>query len=314
MRDLSTEFGSIPILSALTVVLILSGLLIIAPLKGRPDENVDRNATLKSANLADLSEGELQRLAVDVLSTLSKKSKLIDPDATGKSESITQPLGSSQMLLGLKNARRLLPLAKQLTLEFLHERVKTSALTNEARLIAAVNHLLIDHSLSDSAEVREGDLSKIWIGPDYARYLVSDDEAVLLLSHELTHVAVRAGRLNKFIDSVTTTARLSANLELNQAQNEELACDFSAAEVLKRFIASHPTNEPSSKRFSLAFGYETPAKRLARAWSDFCASYRGDSRDDQHLGQDETIRALIVLDQDLKAFVPDDALPSHFCQ
>ena len=314
MRDLSTEFGSIPILSAVTVVLILSGLLIIAPLKAGPDESVDRNATLKPANLADMPEAELERLAADVLSTLSKKSKLIDAEATGTTESISRQPGSSQMLLGLKNARRLLPLAKQLTLEFLHERVKTSALTKEARLIAAVNHLVIDHGLGDSAEVREGDLSKIWIGPDYATYLVSDDEAVLLLSHELTHVAVRAGRLNKFIDSVTTTARLSANLELNHEQNEELACDFSAAEVLKRFIATHPTNELSSKRFSLAFGYETPAKRLTRAWSDFCASYRGDSRDDQHLGQDETIRALIVLDQDLTAFVPDDALPSRFCQ
>jgi hypothetical protein len=288
--------------------------LIIAPLKRGSDENFDGNATLKPANLADLPEAELQRLAADVLSTLSKKGKLNDPVTTGKSESISQTPGSSPMLLGLKNARRLLPQAKQLTLEFLHERVKTSALTKEARLIAAVNHLVIDHSLGDSAEVREGDLSKIWIGPDYATYLVSDDEAVLLLTHELTHVAVRAGKLNKFIDSVTTTARLSARIELNQQQNEELACEFTAAEVLKRFIATNPTNEPSSERFSLAFGYETPAKRLTRAWADFCASYRGDSRDNQHLGQDETIRALIVLDQDLKAFVPDDSLPSRFCQ
>jgi len=303
---------SITILSAVTLGL-LAGLLIIAPLKGRSNENVYRNAALMPVNLADLREAELEQLAEDVLSTLTERNKLIAQDATGKSESISQPLKPPQIRLGLKNARRLLPLAKRLTIESLRERVQSSRLMKEARLIASVNHLVLDQTLSDSAEVRSEDLSKIWIGPDYATDLISDDEAVLLLSHELTHVAARTGRLHKFIDSVTLTARLYAGIELNQEQKEELACDFTAAEVLKRFIATHPTSEPSSMRFSLAFGYETPAKRLTRAWTDFCASYRGDSRDDQHLSQDQTIRSLIVLDQDLKALISDDALVTRFC-
>jgi hypothetical protein len=302
----------ITILSALTLG-IVSGLLIVAPLKGRSNKNVDRNAALMSANLADLPEADLEQLAADVLSTLTEKSKVIAQDATGKSESIPQPFNPRQILLGIKNARRLLPLAKRLTLESLRERVKTSALTKEARLIASVNRLVLDPDLGDSGEVRAEDLSKIWIGPDYATYLVSDDEAVLLLSHELTHVAARTGRLNNFIDSVARTARISVGIEFNQEQKEELACDFTAAEVLKRFIASHPTSEPSFKRFSLPFGYETPAKRLTRAWADFCTSYRGASRDDEHLSRDQTIRSLIVLDQDLKALVPDDALETRFC-
>ena len=181
-------------------------------------------------------------------------------------------------------------------------------------MIASVNQVLLDRTMGNSAEVRDDSLSIIWIGPEYAIDLVSDDEALLLLSHELTHVAARAGRLNRFIDSVTTLAQESAGVEVKHRQKEELACDFTAAEVLKRFIANNPTSEPSSTRFSLAFGYETRSERLSRAWADFCASYRGDARDNDHLSQDHTLRSLIVLDQDLKAFVPDDALASRFCR
>ena len=304
---------SITILTALALAL-LAGLLALAPIKERSNENVNSKPAFKPVNLADLPDAELEQLAADVLSTLTAKHKLITQAEAGKNEALSEPPNRRQIRLGLKNARRLLPLAKRLTLETLRDRVKTSPLTREARLIASVNHLVLDQTLSDRAEVRDEDLSKIWIGPDYAIGLTSDDEAVVLLSHELTHIAARSGRLNKFIESVTTTAQLGARIESNSEQKEELACDFTAAEVLKRFIALHPTSELNSMRFSLPFGYEAPAKRLTRAWADFCASYTGDSRDDEHLSQDQTLRSLIVLDQDLKAFVPDDALVTRFCR
>jgi len=84
--------------------------------------------------------------------------------------------------------------------------------------------------------------------------------------------------------------------------------------VLKRFIVMNPTSESSTMRFSLAFGYENPEKRLARAWADFCASYKGESRDKEHLSRDQTIRSLLVLDEEFKSFVPDDAVVSRFCR
>jgi len=295
-------------LSALTVGMLL-GMVIIAPLTGRSKENVERTAAAaKPSDFADLPVPELAQLAGDVLAKLNDKSKLLAPD-TAVSESPDSNVNSLHIQMGIKNARRLLSLAKRLTLESLHERVKNPNLSKEAKLIASVKKVLLDPSLSDSAEVRSGDLTKIWVGPDYAAYLTSDDEAVLLLTHELTHVAARAGRLTAYIDRVNNTA----HTDLNDDQKEELACDFTAAEVLKRFIASHPTSEPNSLRFSLAFGYEPPAKRLTRAWADFCASYRGDARDDTHLSQDQTIRSLIMIDQDLKELVPDDALATRFC-
>jgi len=295
-------------LSALTVGMLL-GMVIIAPLTGRSKQNVERTAAAaKPPDFAELPVPELAQFAGDVLAKLNDKSKLLEPDST-VSESPDSNLNSLHIQMGMKNARRLLSLAKRLTLESLHERVKNPSLSKEAKLIASVNKVLLDPTLSDSAEVRSGDLTKIWVGPDYAAYLTSDDEAVLLLTHELTHVAARAGRLTAYINGVNTTA----HTDLNDDQKEELACDFTAAEVLKRYIASHPTSEPNAMRFSLAFGYETPAKRLTRAWADFCASYRGDSRDDTHLSQDQTIRSLIMIDQDLKSLVPDDALGTRFC-
>ena len=302
----------VAILISLTVGIVF-GQLIIAPLSGVSTEVVDRSAAPNSVNLADLPAAELEQLAANVLSTLTEKTKLADKDATGKSDSIRQPLNPEQIRLGIRNAGRLLPLAKRLTLESLRERVKTSALTKEARLIAGVKHLVVDRTMGDSAAVNDGDLSKIWIGPDYATNLTLDDEAVVLLGHELTHVAARTGGLNDFIENVTATAQPSAGILFSQEQKEELACDFTAAEVLKRFIALHPTSELSSKRFLLPFGYETQAERLKRAWTGFCESYRGDSRDAEHLGRDQTIRSLTVLDEDLKAFVPSDALEIRFC-
>jgi len=284
-------------------------MVILAPLTGRSKQNLERTAAAaQPQDFANLPAPELAQLAGDVLAKLNDKSKLLTPDPT-----VTQPSDSNvdslHIRMGIKNARRLLSLAKRLTLESLRERIKNPSLSKEAKLIASVKRVLLDPTLSDSAEVRSGDLTKIWVGPDYAAYLTSDDEAVLLLTHELTHVAARAGRLNAYINGVNSTA----HTDLNDDQKEELACDFTAAEVLKRYISSHPTSEPNSMRFSLAFGYETPAKRLTRAWADFCASYRGDSRDDTHLSQDQTIRSLIMIDQDLKALVPDDALATRFC-
>jgi len=304
----------ITILSALTLG-VLSGVVIIAQLKPRTTDLTGRTPLLTPLSVADLPDAELERLAADVLARLTDRGQLVPhDDDLQKSDSFNAPLNPRHTFMGLRNARRLLPLAKQLTLETLRERAQVESLTKEARMIAGVNHLLIDRNLGDSAEVRDEDLSKIWIGPDYATDLSLDDEAILLLSHELTHVAVRNGRLNTFIDSVTTTARVSAGVELNHEQKEELACDFTAAEVLKRFIVMNPTSESSTMRFSLAFGYENPEKRLARAWADFCASYKGESRDKEHLSRDQTIRSLLVLDEEFKSFVPDDAVVSRFCR
>lgn len=295
---------------------ILTGLLVTVPpgrqASGPPDPKPDATAF----DIARLSPAELEALALDVLTTLDEKREAAAHDGPGAAmSSWEQEEGDlRQIHLGMNNLRRLLPLGKKLTLESLRDILKTPKLSREKRLIASVRRIVFDPRLGDSAEVWEEDLSVIHVGPVYAACLTSDDEAMLLLGHELTHVAARAGRLNGFIGSMNDTARQAADLELNEDQEEELACDFTGAEVLKRYISLHPTDETDAGRFSRAFGYEPHSERLARAWLDFCASYNGDPGDEEHLSQYQTLRVLPGLDAELKALIPDDAISTRLCR
>jgi hypothetical protein len=296
---------------------VLFGLLATAPLNRQASEPSDPKPHQATFDIARLSPTELESLTLDALTALQqRKGPVAHRGFFNLAWSSWDRPGNnlSQVRLGMENARRLLPLAKKLTLESLDEKLKTSRLSREKRLIAAVHRLVLDPSLGGSSEVRDDDLKVIYVGPDYAAFLTSDDETMLLLGHELTHVAARAGRLNFFIEDVNKVARAAANLELAERQKEELACDYTGAEVLKRYIALHPTEETSVERFSRVFDYEPPAERLARAWEDFCASYNGDSPDDEHLSQDQTIRALLGLDPELKALIPGDAISTRLCR
>jgi hypothetical protein len=295
---------------------ILIGMLMTAPLTRQASAPLHSEAAQTPFDVTRLSPAELETLALDVLTTLNGKS---GPEAAyepGAVKTVWNPSEDDrqQIHLGLKNVRRLLPLARNLTQDALAGLVKTTNLSREKRLIAAVHRIVLDSSLSNAAVVREDDLSVIRISPDYAAYLVSDDEAMLLLSHELTHVAARTGRLNDFIEDVNKIAHSAARLELNEEQKEELACDFTGALVLRRYIALYPTGETGVQRFSRVFGYEPPRVRLALAWQDFCASYNGAPPDDEHLSQDQILRALVGLDPELRALIPGDAISTSICR
>jgi hypothetical protein len=295
---------------------ILIGLLLAIPLSRQASVPSDLKPASTLLDIASLSPTELETLALDVLTELHEKKGPVSPREPGAVKGLwSQPQSNlRQIHLGMKNLRRLLPLAKKLTLESLGEMLKTRELSREKRLLAAVHQLVLNPRMGDAAAVWEEDLSVIHVGPDYAAYVTSDDEAMLLLGHELTHVAVRAGRLNNFIENVNQGARTTANLELSEDQKEELACDFTGAEVLKRYIALYPTEEQNAQRFAGAFGYEPSSKRLAHAWQDFCTSYNGGPPDEEHLSQDQTLRALLGLDPELKAMIPEDAISMKVCR
>jgi hypothetical protein len=301
---------------ALTILLsvilgLVGGILISAPFKGRTVERFS-DGRVSRPNLARLSSPELEQLAYDVLSTLSNQGTLATPQPIATAPDSQD--SSRQIRLGIKNARRLLPIARELTIESLRDLTKNPNLSKEAKLIRSVRVIVLDSQLADFSEVRDDDLSVIRIGKDYATCLTSDDEAMLLLGHELTHVAARAGRLSKYIDAVNETALRSAQVSTSEPQKEELACDFAGAEVLKRFISARPTSESSTDRLSRVFGYELPAERLKRAWGDFCASYDGDPGDKEHLSQSQTVRSLLALDPEFKALIHQDALPENLCR
>jgi hypothetical protein len=295
---------------------VLAGLLVTVPHSRQASAPRVVEPTPAAPDIERLSPSELETLAFGVLSALSqKRSNVSHGGSVGAAGSLEQEWADPrQVHLGIDNLRRLLPLAKKLTLESLGDRLKPKRLSREKRLIASVRRIVLDPSLENSAGVWEEDLTIIHVGPAYATYLTSDDEAMLLLGHELTHVAARTGRLNKFIAGLSDAARRSADLELNEVQQEELACDFTGAEVLKRYISLHSTDQTAAERFSLALGYESPAERLARAWQDFCVSYNGGPDDREHLSPDQTFSILPGLDPDLKPLILDDAISTRLCR
>jgi hypothetical protein len=299
---------------------LLAGLLITVPQLRLASAPSDPQPLLRHADIESLSAAELETLALETLSTLGEKRGLrADPLRAAENISTERTANNwPQVQLGLKNIRRLLPLAKLLTLDALREaqtdgRLKTTGLLKEKILLQGVRRIVLDPQLIGDAEVWEERLSEIRVAADYAPALISDDEAIFVLSHELTHVAARSGRLKGFIDHVKETARLSSDVEPTREQKEDLACDYTAAEVLKRFIALYPTGETERERFSRVIAFES-SQRLALAWEDFCASYNGEAGDEDHLSRAQTVRALVGLDPELKALVPDDALSSMLCR
>jgi len=289
---------------------LLAGMLVAAQLKRLSGAPLDPQPASSRFDLERLSAAELETLALDALTRLSEKRGAASSEGSAGREG-PDP---RQIHLGIENVRRLLPLGKKLTLRALAAGLKTDGLSRERRLIASVRRVVFDPRLGDSAEVSEGDLTTIRVGPGYAAFLTSDDESILLLGHELTHVAARGGRLQHLLEGVSRVASQSAELALDEVQKEELACDFTGAEVLRRYIALRPTGRASAERFASAFGYQPRSERLAHAWQDFCTSYNGDPADEEHLSLAQTFRLLPRLNPELKSLIPEDATSSRLCR
>lgn len=193
---------------------------------------------------------------------------------------------------GINNAKRLLPLAKRLTLESLEGlaasyRIRTDELRQAQDNIRAVDTIVLDEQLGDTASVDDESPAEISVGPNYALYLNRDEEAILLLGHELTHVAAQGGNLSQFFNSVARTAETLARVHPTDDQKEDLGCDFIGEQVFKRFVRLHPARESIAERFSMAFGY-------------YCDLYEDeDDSDEEHLSQRDTLQALFGLDPEL---------------
>jgi hypothetical protein len=172
----------------------------------------------------------------------------------------------------------------------------------------AVNRVVLDAQLGNSGAVWDERPREIRIGPLSAMHLTLDDEALLLLAHELTHVASRSGRLLDFVNGLADKARLTSGVAPTAGQKEDLVCDFIGALVVQSFAELKPTAESKAERLSRVLGYESRDDRLLFAWDDFCASYRdyGDLGDEEHLSQGNNLRALRGLDPKLRTLVPGD--------
>lgn len=277
------------------LLLFISSLLVILlaiafdHLKGRPPGNVAHNAQSHALGRHDLAEPDkaiLHRLCEIKRDGLSG-TPYSDEDLRRKDSQAWQQADS-----GINNAKRLLPLAKRLTLESLEDLaasygIQADELRQAEDNISAVDTVVIDEYLGDTASVDEESPAEISIGHNYALYLNRDEEAILLLGHELTHVAARNGNLLQFFSHVALTAESLAKVHPADDQKEDLGCDFIGEQVFKRFVRLHPANESIAERFSMAFGY-------------YCELDEDeDDSDEEHLSQRDTLQALFGLDPEL---------------
>lgn len=298
------------------IAAILVGLLMVAPYdrKRTTPKTEAGSVPAASINIDNLTPEELRTLIVQALSKLEEQQGL----STGTVASVSEDpkergiYSWQDVEHGVGNLRLLLPSVQGWMLEALREAtesydVKPSDWPRIGRLVRGVRRVVFSEGLRGVAAVRDNRLSEILVDPMYASYLISDDQAVFVLAHELTHVAARSNKLDRFIKGVSENVSRTAQVEPTEAQKEDLACDFIGEQVLKRFIALKPTGESTTARLSTVFGYESPEQRFSRAWEEFCAAYNGDPGDDDHLTQYQTIRALLALDPELRSLMPKSA-------
>jgi len=223
-------------------------------------------------------------------STASSRSQPSDRDGREVQQQIDQ---------GIKRLEALLPLAKQLTLASLKNlapefHLQTAELRKAEHHLKQVDQIVLDEWLGSDAAVDSEEPAIISVGPDYAIDLGTDEEALLLLSHELTHVAARSGNLTRFFSAVAERARRLTGVDPAKGQEEDLGCDFIAEQAVKSLISLRPTAEPASRRMSRALEFT-------------CGSHWGEvvGSDEEHLSSEETLRALRGLDAELSKLLPE---------
>lgn len=192
---------------------------------------------------------------------------------------------------GLGRAAALLPLSRRLTSESLGEVARRYGVADEAlgrarAQVEAVTQVRLDAGLGDLAEFDEEEPTAVSVGEGYARSLEGDDDCVVLLAHELTHAAAAGGDLDALVEAVAAEAGRRSGVFASDDQKEDLLCEYVGEQTLKRFARLRPDGEPPSTRVGRAFG---PGEQQG-----------DDGGDEEHLGADETWRALRALDAELK--------------
>ena len=297
------------------IAVMLFGLLIVAPYDRKSSAKTNAaSLPSKVPNLDNLSNEEIRELIVSALAKLEEQQGL----TTGAIASVSEDpkergiFSWNDVEHGVGNIRRLLPSVQRWMLSALREAtssydIQSSDWARIDGLVHGVRRVVSREGLRGVAAVRDDRLSEIMVDPMFAPYMISDDQAVFVLAHELTHVAARSNKLDRFIMGVAENVSRNAQVKPTEAQREDLTCDFIGEQVLKRYIAHRPTGESPAARVSSVFGYESPSKRFSRAWEEFCAAYNGDPGDDDHLTQYQTIRALMALDPELLSLMPKSA-------
>jgi hypothetical protein len=119
--------------------------------------------------------------------------------------------------------------------------------------------------------------------------LTADEEVILLLAHELTHVAIESDELDPFIENVAKKSEDLADVFPTEDQKEDLACDFVGEQALEKYVTLYPANHSTAQRLAIGLGQD-------------CDSGT-DNGDEEHLSDSATLRAIFALDPELSKLI-----------
>jgi hypothetical protein len=206
------------------------------------------------------------------------------------------PVGHHETIAGARRAERLLPVARELTIEALRQLAEQYGLApyrlrDAITRIKAVKNIEPDMELRDNAAVVLSDPHTISFGTIFLAGLKSDEGMVSVLSHELVHIADgKTDSLRPLFRLIGRRASVLTGLSIYGHRPEELTCDLVGAMASGALVARTPSAE-------------SLARRLSRSVEHNCVEE--DDTDEDHLSPRNTMRAVFALNPELARDIMD---------
>jgi hypothetical protein len=206
------------------------------------------------------------------------------------------PVGHHETIAGVRRAERLLPLARELTINALRQLadqydIAPYRVRDAITRIKAVKNIEPDVELRDNAAVVLSDPHTISFGTIFLAGLKSDEGMVSVLSHELVHIADgKTDSLRPLFRLVGRRAASLTGLSIYGHRPEELTCDLVGAMTANQLVTSTPSAE-------------SLVRRLARSVEHNCVEE--DDTDEDHLSPRNTMRAVFALNPELARAIMD---------
>jgi hypothetical protein len=205
------------------------------------------------------------------------------------------PVHSPEAKAGAERAQRLLPAAKNLTINALRQLAVEYGLDKspkfEARMkqatarVNSVKRVRPDMESRDNASVFLSKPHMITFGTIFLAGLRSDEGMISVLAHELMHIADGDNdSLRALVAAVGNKVSDLTGLDIHGQRGEEVTCDLIGAMAVRAYIVSTPD-------------YASVTRRLARSIQHNCVEL--DEGDEDHLSPRNTIRALLALNPGL---------------
>jgi len=200
------------------------------------------------------------------------------------------PVRSEEAIAGSERAQRLLPMAKELVIEFLDRlatEYKFSSRSSRLKLQQAIQRVRMvrrirpDMDSRDNASVLMRNPVTITFGTIFLAGLPSDEAMISVLGHELVHIADGDhDALLALYRALGKRASSLTGLDIRAQRAEELTCDVVGALAARKFVTATPDYDPLPRRVSRALAHNCVAE---------------DEGDEDHLSPRNTIRALLSL-------------------